>query len=804
VTSPREATQGIANRGLQPAPAVVLNPFPEEDYLQVLEGFIRQVLGLRNTTIQQKARAHFNARIANRSLSVVPGSHEWSGLTERLLFLRYYVEALHEAFGPGATDKQLLDVVMQEEIRYEQDRNVHYSAYQEMTARVYGPRLRAPDPLPKVPDPPMDEETRAIIEKNGVNQKLQAFIQSLNQPSEEKNKAYATLVLAYIDTLTDLSIPVFLEYEDQADRARRHSWLEWLQANDFPHQYDHLFPVLHKLLNQARAFVKNKQFDDGLRQLETAQSLFDYLATLLHSYYTAKVRKGSRVIIVLMVLKSLSRMVLSIVVFRNVKGLVAQFGALIAVNLAYQKLDQAIGVRARGLSGTEATKDAAFELLMLKITGKISELLAIRFNIDPRSISGHTLNILTGAVVSSLQEELMKLGNGVSFVGFLKNLREQLTDPKFWFENIVMAVLAKNYTTKGTVSLPTERIARAGQGLTRFGQKYVAPLAFVGALTAAPKASADTGMNKPTAADVAKPDGAATSTGAPSNLPAAKATTSAKATSDSKIQAEKTSAMQKASALDGKPTQEQRGLEPSRMSPAQAPSRHGGNPPGPLDAVVLGLAAVVASKKSKHKQVLTLFKDARKLLDKLQDQVVRQECEQRLDDLRKAYDKNGDADDTKNKIQAVRNRINEKYAEERIDFLFMTNLPAYGIKKVLRRRTIPRRGTDGPDIIDMVFDVVLTNGKVGQIVFEAKYGSSKLGWVNFKNTQVRQFSPEWFEMRIEEIRAAGHTALADELASNWKKGLIIPFLMKISSDGAPKGFFDFRIEWNKYISKKKN
>jgi len=245
VTSPREATQGIANRGLQPAPAVVLNPFPEEDYLQVLEGFIRQVLGLRNTTIQQKARAHFNARIANRSLSVVPGSHEWSGLTERLLFLRYYVEALHEAFGPGATDKQLLDVVMQEEIRYEQDRNVHYSAYQEMTARVYGPRLRAPDPLPKVPDPPMDEETRAIIEKNGVNQKLQAFIQSLNQPSEEKNKAYATLVLAYIDTLTDLSIPVFLEYEDQADRARRHSWLEWLQANDFPHQYDHLFPVLH-------------------------------------------------------------------------------------------------------------------------------------------------------------------------------------------------------------------------------------------------------------------------------------------------------------------------------------------------------------------------------------------------------------------------------------------------------------------------------------------------------------------------------------------------------------------------------
>lgn len=797
-----EATQGTANRKLREAPAIVLNPFPERDYLQVLDGSIRQVLALRNAAIQQHARAHVNARIANRSLPVVPASHEWSGLSQRLLFLRYYFEALNQSFEVNSTENQLIESIVLEEIQYEQDHDVHYPAYQEMTAKVYGPRLRAPDPGPKVQDPPMDEETKAIIAKNGVNEKLQAFMQSLNQGPEKKDQAYATLVLAYIDTLSDLSIPVLLEYEDQAERARRHSWIEWMQANEFPHQYDHLFAVLFNLLNQARASLKSRQIDDALRVLDTAQNLFDYLAGLLHDYYAAKVRRGTRVVIFLMVLKSLSRMIVSFLVFRHVKGFVSQFGALIAVNLVYQKLDQSIGVRERGLSGTEAMRDAALELLTVKIAGKISELLVVRFQIDPRSLSAHAMNTLTGAVVSSLQEEFMSLGTGVNFVGFLKNLREKLTSPQFWFENIVMIVIAKNYTTRGAVSLPTETIAHAGKGLARLGQKYVRPLAVVGALTVAPKASADTGLKKPATVEVAKPEAVASSKAAVTSSPAAKAATATRATSASGVRAGQAKGGKSAAVADGEPTQQERGLEPSKMSPTQAPSHPGKVPVGPLDGLVLGLATVAAGKKSKHKQVLGLFKGARKLLDKVQDQVVRKQCEERLEELRKAYDKSGDHEGTRKKVQAVRNRINEKFAEETITFLLEHNPLSYGIKKILGRRTMPRRGSDGPDLIDIVFDVVLTNGKVGQLVFEAKYGSSKLGWVKFKTTEVRQFSPEWFEMRIEEIRAAGYTKLADELAANWRKGLILPFLMKIAEDGAPKGFFDFRAEWNNYISKK--
>lgn len=109
-----------------------------------------------------------------------------------------------------------------------------------------------------------------------------------------------------------------------------------MQANDFPYQH-------------------------------TAQTQFDWLASLLHDYYEGKVRKGSRVVIVLMVLKSISRMIISVVVFRNVKGVVSQFAALIAVNLVYQKLDQTIGARDRGPSARDAVRDAALELLTVKI-----------------------------------------------------------------------------------------------------------------------------------------------------------------------------------------------------------------------------------------------------------------------------------------------------------------------------------------------------------------------------------------------------------------------------------------------------
>ncbi len=794
--------QGTASRGVPVNPLFFFNPFPEQDYIEALVGCIRKVLPLRNRDIQRKAIAQLNAKISNHALVVLPSSHEWSDLNNRLLFFRYYAEGLNQMGDGNSSEDELIKKIIEMEIQYEKKSNSHYRAYQDLTAKLYGKKFRAPDPPPLEKQPEMDEETKAIIEKHKVNEKLQLYIKSRSYGKAQNDNAYSTLVSAYIETLSDLAIPLSLEYQDQQKRAEDHNWIEWMQANHFPWQHEKLFPVLYTLLQQARDYLKTEQIDNAEERLELAQTLYDRLATLMYDYYSGKVKKGTRVIVVLMVLKSISRMMLSIVVFKNVKGVVSQFAALIAVNLVYQQLDQTIGVRDRGLSGKDAVKDAALELLMVKITAKISQLLATRFMVDPKSLSFDVMNTLAGTVIGSMEEEFMKLGRGVTFVGFLKNLRAKFTNPEFWVENIVIAVLARNYrpTAKETAFLDgissaiNKNVARVAVPL----KKHVAratTIATIGTvLTLSPKASADNASNKPSVMDVV-PQNAT-----PGSTTAKTATTKppAQATSSPAVQTTAARSTTSTAITQGAPTQQQRAVANATFSPDMDPATPTKSPLTPLSSSPLLGMAVVVSKNSKRGKMLKLFQDAKKLLDKIDDQDLKKKCEERLDDLRKEYDKNNDHVETKKKMQAIKNKINEIFAEEQINFLLEHNLPAFGIKRIISKVAVPRRGSNGPEIIDMVYKVETMDGKIAFLALESKYGGSRLGWVQYGKIQVRQFSPEWFEMRIDEIRLQD-ASFAKELSDGWKKGAILPFVLKIRSDGSPKGFVDYTAEWTKYL-----
>ena len=110
---------------------------------------------------------------------------------------------------------------------------------------------------------------------------------------------------------------------------------------------------------------------------------------------------------------------------------------------------------------------------------------------------------------------------------------------------------------------------------------------------------------------------------------------------------------------------------------------------------------------------------------------------------------------------------------------------------------VPHRGDNGPDIIDMVYKVEMENGKIAFLIIECKFNYSKLGWVDYKGKAVQQFSPEWFELRIEEIKLQ-NPDLALELYSKWKSGDILPYVFKINPDGTPINHKDFSKEWLKY------
>ena len=804
---PAKQARGTANRGVPIKASPLINPFPEQDYIDVLVGCLRKVLALRNTSVQKKALAQLNAKIAKHSLPVLPPSHEWSGTSNRLLYFRYYVEGLVQLGGGGISEDELIISIAQQEIQYELKNNAHYRAYQDLTESLYGRKFRPPNPPAPEKPPELDPETRETIERNQVNQKLQLYAQSLSKGKAQSDKAYADLLLAYIETVSDLAVPLMLEFQDQQERAENHPWIEWMQANDFPWQHEKLFPVLYGLLQQAREAVKAKDLDHALDRLTLAQNLYDRLAELMYNYYTGKVRKGSRVVIALSVLKSISRMLVSLVVFKNVKGVVSQFAALIAVNLVYQQLDKSIGTRSRGLSGTEAVRDAALELLMVKVTGKLSELMVTRFGINPEGVARSAMDMLANTVIGSMEEEFVKLGRGVNFVGFLRNLRDKFTSPEFWVENIAMAVLAKNYSTTKTVSLPgSPRLAQAATVAT--------VLAFM------PKAAnAEAVNNKPMVIDVAPQNNAAAVRTARTGVqPEIFKSDAAQATAP--VEAPKASAQPDAIKASATPDARARGAtRPSSVPPAQAaatqeqrsvitsaparglaPDGPTRSPALPVGSAGMGGAAAVGGRNPRRGKVLSLFQKTRKLLDKINDPKKKKECEDRLDELRKAYDKANNHAETIDNIQAVKNRINEIYAEEQIDFLLEHNLRSFDVKKVLAKVAVPRRGNAGPEIIDMVYKVIGLDGKVAFLIIESKYGSSRLGWVQYGKRTVRQFSPEWFEMRIEEIRlkGPGFAGFAKDLQACWDKGQILPFVVKIRADGSPKGYSDYKKEWTKY------
>lgn len=153
-------------------------------------------------------------------MAFLPPTHEWRDLDKRLLFLRFYAEAMDELGDGKRSEADLIKDIMRMEIGYEGNTESHRVAYQELTAKAYGYKFRAPDPPPPPPpDPEMDEETKAVIAKHQVSEKPQQYMKSLSQGAEQSDKAFSTLVRAYINTVLDLSIPLGLEYADQQKKA---------------------------------------------------------------------------------------------------------------------------------------------------------------------------------------------------------------------------------------------------------------------------------------------------------------------------------------------------------------------------------------------------------------------------------------------------------------------------------------------------------------------------------------------------------------------------------------------------------
>lgn len=775
--------RGVPDR-TSPDPAEVAHPFREADYTQVLMGCIGMAIDSERRDIQAKALAHFNAKFGRHGLPPVPQSHQWAKLADRLWFIRYYVEALYRFDdGPAPTRHQLTLAMADMEVDWERTHGAHYAAYQEMTARWYGPRFRAPDPPPTAPPPKLDPETQEIIDRNQVSKKLQAYLGSLSKGRATAEKAYGELLVAQANVLSELGVRLRMEFDDQKQRADDHPVIEWLVAHDFPIQNGQLFPVLFDLLNQVRAYAKAGANDIALRQLESAETLHDRLATLLAEYYADKVAYARRMLVLLHTLKSISRMMVSFVVFRDIKGIMSQFAALVAVNVAFQQLDRSIGQR-KELSGKDAVVDAAMELLMVKVTGKVTELLATRFAIDPRSITGHSMNMLVGGVVGSLQEELMNLGRGVSFVSFLRRLRDRLTDPGFWIENIAVSYLGSKYKSRGSVSLP-------------FGRKTAGAVVLASAFLVAPKPASASPARTPM---VEVTPHAAVPKGSPSS--ATRSRPADARTTRTSAGPNRTTLNVEPATVDrpgGAPSESQRRVDRSSLSPRQ---RSPSSPVAPASGTPAIAGAALTRRHRKQAALRRRITEITKLLDKIADHVVRNEAAAQLKALRKELVTSKDLDALADRLQAVQNRVNETYAVEQITFFVEYTPESFDVRKVHKRVVVPTRGKKGPEILDIVFEVTTTSGKRAFLVIEAKYGTSRLGWVKLgKKLLVRQFSPEWFDMRIKEIRIQD-PAFASQLEKAWKSGHILPFVLKIVEDGTPSRFVDFKQKWTEYRDKR--
>jgi hypothetical protein len=169
--------------------------------------------------------------------------------------------------------------------------------------------------------------------------------------------------------------------------------------------------------------------------------------------------------------------------------------------------------------------------------------------------------------------------------------------------------------------------------------------------------------------------------------------------------------------------------------------------------------------------------------DKIDDVNLKKEEKAKAENLQEEYkQKKINKKDARNKLQGIINRVNEKYAEEQCEHLLNHNLNFFGIKKIISKVSIPRRGEKGPSILDLVFKCQSIDGTIKSIVFEVKYNTSKLGWVQNPNggKPIRQFSPEWFKMRIEEIRKQD-TTIAEALETQQ----VDAYVMRIAKDGSP-------------------
>jgi hypothetical protein len=121
---------------------------------------------------------------------------------------------------------------------------------------------------------------------------------------------------------------------------------------------------------------------------------------------------------------------------------------------------------------------------------------------------------------------------------------------------------------------------------------------------------------------------------------------------------------------------------------------------------------------------------------------------------------------------------------------------------------IPVRGTMGPEILDRGYE--LKNGRV--VVIEAKYDQSTLGRtgrtvfeaseagverVVLKPNTVKQFSPEWFQDRITEIRKT-NPRLANRLKRAWMAGEIEAIVVYVDPEGNVKSVEDHTEEYAKF------
>lgn len=124
---------------------------------------------------------------------------------------------------------------------------------------------------------------------------------------------------------------------------------------------------------------------------------------------------------------------------------------------------------------------------------------------------------------------------------------------------------------------------------------------------------------------------------------------------------------------------------------------------------------------------------------------------------------------------------------------------------------IPIRGRRGPSILDITWE--LKSKKI--VVVEAKYDKSTLGRtmqikfggdsagvIQIIKTQKKtlQFSPEWFQDRITELRRKGHHRVANKLDQAWRNGDIIALKIQTDAIGNVKRVVNHTDSWNTFIN----